>query len=100
MATKKQKEDAPEVQIPLLELEENWKEHYNGMPAYKSEDCMPYKTVMVHFAERSDMVAFAKLVKQKIELSTKYIWYPESEIQVRDMQWVSEDPDSEVIDES
>lgn len=101
MTTKKQKEDAPEVQIPLLELEESWKEHARGLPAFKQENQQPYKSVVVHFANRKDLVEFSKLVKQDIKLSTKYIWYPESEIQAWDKIWISDTKEEEeILDES
>lgn len=93
-------EEPTAEQLPLLQIEENWKEHHKGMPAFKQEDQSPYKSIIVHFAERKNMIEFEKLVKQKITLSTKYIWYPESEIQVWDKEWISEDnPNTEVLDE-
>lgn len=99
MTTRKQKQDAPEQQIPLLQIEENWKEHAGGLPSFKQENQQPYKSVTVHFQERKDMVEFSKLIKQEIKLTTKYVWFPESEIQVWDKQWISENKDEEIIDQ-
>ena len=90
MVSKKQKAEAPEQQINLLELDERWKEHYGGMPSFNQKDQSPYQSITVHFAERKDLVEFCKLVKQTITRDTKYIWYPESERQVWDKEWKSE----------
>ena len=65
----------------LLETGEWWENHWKGMPEYKSEDLMPFKTIYVHFENRKDMDAFAKLLNQTITLDTQSIWYPELEIQ-------------------
>lgn len=53
---------------------------WQGMPEFEQEDLTPIKTLKVHFAAQEDIIAFAKLVKQKITDKTKFIWYPEAEI--------------------
>ena len=67
-------------QQALIETGEKWEEHWGGMPEFKQEDLQPYKTIYVHFESREDMEKFAKLVKQKVGLNTRSIWYPEAEI--------------------
>jgi hypothetical protein len=67
-------------QIPLINIGEWWEEHWKQMPEFVQEDLEPWATVYVHFERREDMEAFAKLVGQRVDLSTKSIWYPEANI--------------------
>lgn len=67
-------------QQPLIEVGEKWEECWRGMPEFVQEDLAPWKSIYVHFETREDMERFAKLVKQKIGLNTRSIWYPEAEI--------------------
>lgn len=67
-------------QILLLDLPEWWKEHWKGMPEFEQKNLAPWKTVYVHFENRSDMKSFADLVGQTITLNTRSIWWPEAEI--------------------
>jgi hypothetical protein len=68
-------------QVALIEKGEWWENHWKGMPEYKSEDLMPFKTIYVHFRNRADMEKFAKVMEQTLTLDTQSIWYPELEIQ-------------------
>lgn len=68
------------VQQALIETGDKWEEHWRGMPEFVQEDLAPWKSIYVHFESREDMEKFAKLVKQKIGLNTRSIWYPEAEI--------------------
>lgn len=65
----------------LIETGEWWENHWKGMPEYKSEDLMPFKTIYVHFETRENMDKFAKFIDQNITLDTQSIWYPEMEMQ-------------------
>jgi hypothetical protein len=56
-----------------------WDEHWKGMPEFVQKDLTPFKTIYVHFEKREDFEAFAKLVGQRILMSTQSIWYPEME---------------------
>jgi len=67
-------------QVALIETGEKWEEEWRGMPEFVQEDLMPWHSVEVHFENREDMEKFSKLVKQKIGLNTKFIWYPQAEI--------------------
>ena len=67
-------------QAALIETGEKWEEAWRGMPEFAQEDLAPWKSIYVHFESREDMERFAKLVKQKIGLNTRSIWYPEAEI--------------------
>ena len=64
----------------FFDIPEGWEEHWQGMPEFVQEDKMPLKTIYVHFKSEQDIEAFAKLVKQKITLRTKFIWYPKAKI--------------------
>jgi len=48
---------------------------WDGMPEFKQEDLMG-RSIIVHFKNNEDILAFAKLVEQNITGKTKYIWYP------------------------
>lgn len=67
-------------QIPLINIGEWWEEHWKQMPEFVQEDQKPWKSIYVHFESREDMEAFEKLVGQRINLTTKFIWYPEATI--------------------
>jgi hypothetical protein len=67
-------------QIPLINIGEWWEEHWKQMPEFAQEDLKPWKSIYVHFENRADMEAFEKLVGQRINLTTKFIWYPEATI--------------------
>lgn len=67
-------------QSPLFDKGEWWEQIWKGMPEFVQEDQEPFKTIFVHFETRADMEAFAELVKQRITLNTKSIWYPCAEI--------------------
>src|SRR5208282_549725 len=67
-----------------------WEDSWQGMPEFISEDLAPWRTIHVHFAKQEDVDAFSALVDQGITELTKWIWYPEAEIQkVNDKRWVS-----------
>ena len=68
-------------QMSLLEVDEDWRRVWQGMPEFIQQDLMPIKTIYVHFETRADIEAFAALVAQPIGMNTKSIWYPEAEIQ-------------------
>lgn len=61
---------------------EEWREHWRGMPEYANRNLEPWKSVLVHFACREDMDAFAELVGQTVPGIGPggSIWYPKAEI--------------------
>lgn len=67
-------------QPPLFDKGEWWEQMWKGMPEFIQEDQEPVKSILVHFETRADMESFAELVKQRITLNTKSIWWPEAEI--------------------
>ena len=92
-------------QVVLFDKGEPWQEHWKSMPHFSQPDCMPWKTVKVHFENCQDMEAFAKLVDQRIGLNTQFIWFPEAERgKFAHMRWIDAEPeqineDDEVLDE-
>ena len=74
--------------MSLLEVDEDWRRVWQGMPEFIQQDLMPIKTIYVHFETRADIEAFAALVAQPIGMNTKSIWYPEAEIQHWDRRYI------------
>jgi hypothetical protein len=77
----------------LFDVPPPWKEHWVGMPEFKQRDLMPWDTILVHFRNREDRNAFAKLVDQRIGdpsgRQARFIWYPKAEIgQFAGKAWV------------
>lgn len=67
-------------QLSLIDIDEDWKREWQGMPEFIQKDLEPYKTIYVHFENRADTEAFSKLIEQRITFNTKSIWYPQAEI--------------------
>lgn len=57
-----------------------WKKDWLGMPEFIQEDLAPWKQVIVSFENREDMEAFGKLIGQKVQFTTRSIWFPAAEI--------------------
>lgn len=55
-------------------------QHWVGMPSYNHVDMEPWKSCIVHFKDRDDRNAFARLVGQTLTDKTKSIWYPKMEV--------------------
>ena len=64
----------------LFEIPPDWAKEWKGMPGYAHQNLQPKQTVLVHFRNDADRLAFAALLKQRITPDTKYLWYPEIEI--------------------
>jgi len=54
---------------------------WRGMPEFDQQDKMAYRTIKVHFKDQDAVNRFAKIVRQKITEETRYIWYPQAEIE-------------------
>jgi hypothetical protein len=76
--------DLPEDpnQLTLFDLEggERWRRDWRGMPEFVQKDQAPWKSIIVHFANRADMARFASLVEQTLTADTRSIWYPKAAI--------------------
>lgn len=65
-------------------------DEWRGMPEYQQEDQLAWRTIKVHLRNQQDLDAFAKLMAQNIGEKTKFLWYPEVEIEyVADKRYVS-----------
>lgn len=53
-----------------------WKEEWVNMPEFLQGEQKPYKEIIIRFPSEEDLNAFAELIKQKLTLKTKSIWYP------------------------
>lgn len=72
----------PIPKVPGIILSDNppapetqWK----GMPDFQMQDKTPARTVLVHFADKSDAKAFFDLIGQKDTGITKTVWFPAQE---------------------
>ena len=74
-----------------------WKE-WEGMPEFSQENQTPWKTISVHFRNKEDMAEFAELIKHRMTMKTRSIWYPEmTPMKVKDLRYVDSE---EKINES
>jgi hypothetical protein len=86
-------------QAALFDKGEWWEEAWKGMPAFEQKDLAPWKSIYVHFENRSDMEGFAKLIGQQVGLNTRSIWWPESEIcRLADKRYVDPEEISENVE--
>lgn len=79
-----------EQQLSLIDVEEWWEEHWQGMPEFVQEDLMPWRSITVHFRNREDFDKFAELVQQRMTKLTPSIWFPEYKIQKRTSKYIDE----------
>lgn len=68
------------LQLNLLEVAQDWHDHWKGMPDFKQADLKPKQSILVHFKNDEDRHAFSKLLGQTITDATKFVWYPKAEI--------------------
>ena len=60
---------------------EPWREEWRGMPEYRNKNLEPWKSVLVHFATRTDMAIFFDLIKQPHGMGPGgSIWFPPAEV--------------------
>jgi len=71
---------AEQKQCKLFDLPEWWESDWQDMPEFVQNDQTSFKSIIVHFKSREEMLAFSELVKQRITTETQSIWYPEAEI--------------------
>ena len=64
-------------QLSLFEQKEWWEDDWEGMPEFVQDDLNAYKSIIVNFEKEEDFREFSKLIKQKMKLTTKSIWYPQ-----------------------
>jgi hypothetical protein len=77
-------------QLPLIEIEPAWKQHWQAMPEYDQKDLTPWQSIKVHFRNQESRNEFSKLVGQYIGEKTQSIWYPLAEIgRIADKRWTT-----------
>lgn len=78
----------------LINLKKDWERDWTeaGMPEYDQKDQKPWQTLEVHLTCPEDREDLARLIKQEISPTAKYIWFPE----VRKKTW-SKRPEGAVI---
>lgn len=54
---------------------------WDGMPEFENEDKTAFRSIIVHFKSQEDVDSFASTVEQKITEKTKFLWFPEIEIE-------------------
>lgn len=74
---------APEQSPPVVRVEgpPPAATEWVGMPEFRQEDKTAYRTIHVHFANDEHVRQFAAMVKQTITEKTRYLWYPNIEIE-------------------
>lgn len=65
-----------------IEDNEAWRKEWEGMPEFEQKDLGAEYSVIVSFKTFEDLVAFSKLVDQKITIRTQSIWYPKQELDI------------------
>ncbi len=56
-------------------------EEWAGMPEFDHKDKTAYRSIVVHFKDEDGVKTFAKIAKANITDKTRYLWYPEIEIE-------------------
>lgn len=64
-------------QCLLLDVQEDWRNEWQGMPSFEKSEQRPHRSLIVHFANADDVIKFATLVGCKVTGETRYLWWPE-----------------------
>lgn len=64
-------------QPSLLDAPKGWQQEWVGLPEFMQLQREPYALIHVRFATAEDLAEFSKLVDQKVNRTTKAIWFPE-----------------------
>jgi hypothetical protein len=54
---------------------------WKGMPEFEAKDKTAFKSVVVHFKDQAAVDAFVKAVSLPITEKTRFLWYPDTEIE-------------------
>ncbi len=54
---------------------------WTGMPEFDQQDRKAFRSITVHFKDQAKVDEFARLVGQLITEKTRYLWFPEIEIE-------------------
>lgn len=67
--------------LDVEEGETDPNEEWQGMPEFQSEDKTAFRSMPVHFRDQEAVDAFARLIGQQITAHTRFVWFPEIEIE-------------------
>lgn len=71
--------------------EEVWEKEWQGMPEFNQKDLTPYQSVIIHFRNKEDRIAFSKLIGQNLTFKTQSVWYPKAEnVPLMDKRYINE----------
>ena len=70
--------DIPQTFFDLEDFSK-WKKEWVGMPEFVQEDLNAVQQVIINFATKDDVQAFAELIGQKLTSKTQSVWYPKAE---------------------
>lgn len=72
---------------------EDWQEHWKGMPEYDNEDLTYFRSIKVNFMNQDDVDRFAKLVEINITEKTKSIPFTNVKVETTNLglEYTSED---------
>ena len=62
--------------VEVSDANNDVKNHWVGMPEFVNEAKKTYKTLNLHFRNKEDYEAFARLIEQPLTEKSKAIWYP------------------------
>lgn len=80
-----------EGQTAFIELEESWRAEWQNMPEYVQQDLTPWKSLLVHFASREDLLIFAQLTGQHLNSDTVFMWYPpQKPLEMSDKRYIDQ----------
>lgn len=54
---------------------------WGGMPEFDQQDKKAFRSLALHFPDQAAVDKFAELIGQKITPKTRFVWYPEIEIE-------------------
>ena len=65
---------------------------WNGMPEFDQKDKTAFRSIPVHFKDQEAVDKFAELIGQKITDKTRFVWFPEIEIETyADKRYVADE---------
>lgn len=59
----------------------NANSEWTGMPEFDQQDKTAFRSIVVHFKDAAALAKFLKVTKMKVTEKTRYLWFPEIEIE-------------------
>lgn len=63
-----------------IKSEKEWEEEWQGMPEFIQNKYIPYKEIVIRFESEEAVQKFARIMRQNILESTKWLWYPKIDV--------------------